>query len=51
MGKYVGRDEEGPTAESKKMCKSLLDAEQSIPEHSLFQDDFFEETCEMMAGL
>jgi hypothetical protein len=25
----------------------LLESEQSIPEHSLFQDDFFEETCEM----
>jgi hypothetical protein len=48
MGKYVGRNEQGPTAESKEKCKSLLEAEQSICEHSLFQDDCFEETCEMM---
>ena len=48
MGKYVGRNEEGPTAESKKEYKSLLETEQLVPEHSLFQDDFFEETCEMI---
>lgn len=48
MGKYIGRNEEGPKAESKKECKSLLEAEQAIPDHSLFQDDFFEETCEMI---
>lgn len=48
MGKYVGRHEEGPTTESKKMCQSLVGAAQSIPENSLFRDDFFEETCEMI---
>ncbi|KAL2410554.1 hypothetical protein ABEF91_000161 [Exophiala dermatitidis] len=48
MGKYVGRSEEGPTTTSKKKYKSLLEAEQVVPEHSLFQDDFFEDTCEMV---
>ncbi|KAK5550503.1 hypothetical protein LTR46_011499 [Exophiala xenobiotica] len=48
MSKYVGRNEEGPTAESQKEYKSLLEAKQPVPEHSLFQDDFFEETCEMI---
>merc|ERR1712000_801282 len=48
MGKYVGRSEEGPTTTSKKEYKSLLEAEQVVPEHSLFQDDFFEDTCEMV---
>ncbi|KAG9779722.1 hypothetical protein HRR80_002798 [Exophiala dermatitidis] len=48
MGKYVGRSEEGPTTTSKKEYKSLLEAEQIVPEHSLFQDDFFEDTCEMV---
>jgi len=48
MGKYVGRSEEGPTTTSKKEYKSLLQAEQVVPEHSLFQDDFFEDTCEMV---
>ncbi|KAK5310434.1 hypothetical protein LTR93_012035, partial [Exophiala xenobiotica] len=48
MGKYVGRNEEGPTAESKKEYKSLLEAEQVVAEHSLFQNDFFEDTCEMI---
>ncbi|KIV84240.1 hypothetical protein, variant [Exophiala sideris] len=48
MGKYVGRSEEGPIAASKKEYKSLLKAEKVVPEHSLFQDDFFEDTCEMI---
>ncbi|OAP55866.1 hypothetical protein AYL99_10018 [Fonsecaea erecta] len=48
MGKYVGRNEEGPTAESKKKYKSLLEAEQVVPEYSLFHDDFFEDTCGMI---
>jgi hypothetical protein len=48
MGKYVGRGEEGPTTTSKQKCKSLLEAEQVVPELSLFQDDFFEDTCEMI---
>jgi hypothetical protein len=48
LGKYVGRNEEGPTTESKKECKSLLEAEQAVPENSLFQDAFFEKTCEMI---
>ncbi|KAK5399934.1 hypothetical protein LTR06_011409 [Exophiala xenobiotica] len=48
MGKYVGRSEDGPTTTSKEEYKSLLEAEQVVPEHSLFQDDFFEDTCEMV---
>ncbi|KIX06952.1 uncharacterized protein Z518_04928 [Rhinocladiella mackenziei CBS 650.93] len=36
MGKYIGRNEEGPTAESKKEYKSLLEAEQAVPEHDHF---------------
>jgi hypothetical protein len=48
MGKYVGRNEEGPTAESKKEYRSLLETEQAVLEHSLFEDDFFEDTCEMI---
>ena len=48
MKKYVGLKEEGPTIESDKECNSLLEAEQVIPEYSLFQDDFFEDTCDMV---
>jgi hypothetical protein len=44
MGKYVGRDEEGPSIESKKNCKSLLEAKQPVP----VQGEFFEEICEML---
>jgi hypothetical protein len=48
MGKYVGRDEEGPSPASKKSYKAMLEAVQPVPEYSLFHDDFFEETCEMI---
>jgi hypothetical protein len=46
IGKYVGRSEEGPTTVSKKECKSLLEAEQTVPDRSLFHDDFFNDYCE-----
>jgi hypothetical protein len=35
MGKYFGRSEGGPTTASKKECKSLLEAEQIVPDRSL----------------
>jgi len=44
MGKYVGRDEEDPPIESKKNCKSVLEAEQPVP----VQGQIFEEIREML---
>jgi hypothetical protein len=48
ISKYIGRGEEGPTIASKKEYKSLLEAEQVVPEYSLFQNDFFEDTYEIV---
>jgi hypothetical protein len=33
---------------SKTVCQTLLKAQQIVPEDSLFQDDLFDETCEMI---
>ena len=33
---------------SKTVCRTLLEAEQIVPEDSLFQDDLFGKTCEMI---
>ena len=42
MDAYV----EGITAESEKLCQMLLQAPQSLPEHTLFSDDeLFKKTC------
>jgi hypothetical protein len=33
---------------SKTVCRTLLKAEQIVPKDSLFQDDLFDKTCEMI---
>lgn len=48
MGRYVGENEEGVTKESKDLCRSLLEMKQTVPEDSMFHDDFSEDTCEMI---
>jgi hypothetical protein len=48
MGRYVGEKEKGVTKESKDLCRSLLEKKQTVPEDSMFHDDFFEDTCEMI---
>ena len=40
----------GITDDSEKLCRQLLDEEQSIPQDSLFRDDIFALTCEAMQG-
>jgi len=48
MGRYVGENEAGVTKESKNLYRTLLNAKQIVPEDSMFHDDFFEDTCEMI---
>lgn len=36
----------GITDASKRFCQTLLEAEQSVPQDTLFRDDLFDETCE-----
>lgn len=45
-GSFLGKYNGGITDASKELCRTLLETEQSIAEHSLFHDDFFEQTCD-----
>ncbi|KAF2182073.1 hypothetical protein K469DRAFT_740566 [Zopfia rhizophila CBS 207.26] len=49
-GSFMGKYEEGTTAESKELCQKLLRASQSPPEHTLFDDNLFEDTLELIKG-
>jgi hypothetical protein len=45
-GSFMGKFDLGITDTSKRLCQTLLEAEQSVPQDTLFRDDLFEETCE-----
>lgn len=47
-GSFMRKSDLGITDTSKTVCRSLLEAEQIVSEDSLFQDDLFDETCEMI---
>ena len=47
-GSFMGKSELGVTATSKSLCRTFLETEQTVPDDSLFCDDLFEETCEMI---
>ena len=45
-GSFMGKFDLGITDVSKRLCRNLLEAEQPIPQDTLFRDDLFDETCE-----
>lgn len=45
-GSFMSKFSLGITYASKRLCQSLLEAEQSVPQDTLFRDDLFDETCE-----
>ncbi|KAM0311005.1 hypothetical protein ACHAO8_007621 [Botrytis cinerea] len=47
-GSFMRKSDLGIADTSKTICRTLLEAEQLVPEDSLFQDDLFENTCEMI---
>jgi len=47
-GIFMVESQLGVTATSKTLCRNLLATEQTIPNDSLFRDDLFRETCEMV---
>ncbi|KAK5158146.1 hypothetical protein LTR04_005265 [Oleoguttula sp. CCFEE 6159] len=47
-GIFMCKHEEDVTDESKTLCQKLLETPQTLPKGSLFADDLFEETCEMI---
>jgi hypothetical protein len=47
-GIFMHKSELGIKDASKTFCRTLLEAEQTVLGDSLFQDDLFDETCEMI---
>jgi hypothetical protein len=47
-GSYMEMSELGVTAASEKLCQSLLDSKQAIPEDTIFRDDVFRATCKRL---
>lgn len=45
---FMRKDDAGIKKGAKQLCQDLLEAKQAIPEDTLFSDDIFEETCEIM---
>ncbi len=45
-GSFMGKFDLGITDASKKLCRTLLEAAQSVPQDTLFRNDLFDETCE-----
>ncbi|KAF2001131.1 hypothetical protein P154DRAFT_490438 [Amniculicola lignicola CBS 123094] len=44
-GSFMDKDEEGIKDESKILCRTLLESDQTVPQDSLFRDDLFEAIC------
>lgn len=40
----------GITEAGERLCQSLLDTEQALPENTIFRDDIFRKTCQMLRG-
>lgn len=47
-GSFLGKSELGVTAPTKRLCRDLLESTQTLPKDSLFDDEFFEDVCEMV---
>jgi hypothetical protein len=48
LGNFSGTKEIGITENSKGICQTLLEAPQEVPKDSLFDNDIFEYTCNMI---
>jgi hypothetical protein len=45
-GSFMSEFDSGITEASKRLCRTLLEAEQSVLQDTLFRADLFDETCE-----
>ena len=45
-GSFMGKFGLGISDTSKKLCQTLLNTKQPVPQDTLFRDDLFDETCE-----
>ena len=44
-GSFMDEDERGIKDESKSVCRTLLESNQTVPQDSLFRDDLFKAVC------
>ena len=49
-GSFIGKLELGIIDKSKRLCRTLLAAEQLVPLDTLFRNDLFKETYESIRG-
>lgn len=49
-GSFMRKLDLGIIDASKKVCRTLLEAEQPVPQDILFRDDLFDETCESVGS-
>jgi hypothetical protein len=49
-GSFMGKYADSITAEGKDLCQKLLRASSSLPKHTLFDDNLFEDTLELIKG-
>lgn len=47
---FMRKSELGITNASKGLCRTLLNAKQTVPQDTLCRDDLFEETCDNVHG-
>ena len=47
-GSFIDKSELSAIATSKNLCRTFLETKQTFPDDSLFRDDLFEETCEIV---
>ena len=47
-GSFMDKSGLGITDASKGFCRTLLEEEQAVPQDSLFRDDLFDKTCQMI---
>lgn len=47
---YVRSGEKGIIEDSRRICQTLLEAAQEVPKDSLFDDDIFSHTCDIIDG-
>ena len=45
---FMGKYGQGTTNESKRLYQQLLDAQPTVPQDTVFSDEYFEETCEVI---
>jgi hypothetical protein len=49
-GSYMDKYKPGVTEASERLCQTLLDSKQIIPQDTIFRDDIFDDTCQRLRG-